>query len=53
MKKKGYRIKGSKGKKMGLNPFFSGMSFVKPGRDNPVRKPLSSAKKRALATRPI
>ena len=53
MKKKGKSIKGSKGKKMGLNPFFKGMSSVKPEADPGVRKPLSAAKKRAMATRPI
>ena len=47
------KIKGSKGKKMGLNPFFKGMSSVKPEADQGVRKPLSAAKKRAMATRPI
>ena len=47
------KIKGSKGKKMPLNPFFKGTSSVKPESDMGVRKPLSAAKKRAMATRPI
>ena len=51
--KKHGRMKGGKGKKMSVNPFFSGTNSVKPERDMAPRKPLSAAKKRSMATRPI
>lgn len=43
----------AKSKKMSVNPFFSGTNSMKPEPDMRPRKPLSSAKKRAMAMRPI